>query len=159
MGDGSREEMEARKLLADADKKAAGKGGFLAGVFGGGSSRVDDAIELYCKAANFFKMAKNWSEAGNAFDKAAKLSLTADNKLEAFTKFSDASNCYKKVDANRSLECLKQAVAIQTEMGRFSMAAKTHIRYALGSEICLFLKRVVLCEQIINQSVLVWLAD
>lgn len=125
----SPEELQARKLMAEADKKSSGKsGGFLAGVFGGGSSRIDDAIELYCKAANNFKMAKNWSEAGNAFAKAANLSLGSDNKLEAFQKFSDASNCYKKVDPQRSLECLKQAVAIQTEMGRFTMAAKTHIR-------------------------------
>ncbi|OQV23882.1 Alpha-soluble NSF attachment protein [Hypsibius exemplaris] len=127
----SSEELQARKLLAEAEKKSSGKsGGFMSGIFGGGSSKIDDAIELYCKAANFFKMAKNWGEAGNCFSKAASLSLGADNKLEAFQKFSDASNCYKKVDPARSLECLKQAVAIQTEMGRFTMAAKTHISIA-----------------------------
>lgn len=127
----SPEEQQAMKLFAEAEKKSSGKsGGFFSGVFGGGGSRTDEAIELYCKSANSYKMAKNWGQAGNAFMQAAKLSLTNDSQHEAANKFIDASVCFKKVDANQAIDCLKKAVSIQTEMGRFSMAAKQHITIA-----------------------------
>ncbi|OQV16435.1 Beta-soluble NSF attachment protein [Hypsibius exemplaris] len=133
----SAEEQQAQKLMAEADKKSASATkttGFISGVFGGSSSgKIDDAIELYCKAANIFKMAKNWSDSGTCSLKAAHLYQRINNKLEAFSKFTDASNAFKKNDPQKAIECLKQAVAIQTEMGRFSMAAKTLVSMA---EIC-----------------------
>lgn len=129
-GAASPEEQQGQKYLAEAEKKSQGKTGFLTSVFGSGGSRVDDAIELYCKAANCFKMAKNWGAAGSAFEEAAKLYESSGNKLEASQKFSDASTSFKKVNANRAVDCLKRTVAIQTEMGRFTMAAKTHTSIA-----------------------------
>ena len=125
-------EEQAQKLLAEAEKKiaSAGKTG-LSGLFGGSStSKMDEAVELYCKAANLFKMAKNWNDAAGCFAKAARSYAASGNKHEAFLKFSDASNCFRKVNPARSVECLKEAVAIQTEMGRFAMAAKTLVSRA-----------------------------
>ncbi|XP_055342999.1 alpha-soluble NSF attachment protein-like [Paramacrobiotus metropolitanus] len=128
----SPEEQRGMKLIAEAEKKAgSGKsGGFWSKFAGGGSSKIDEAIDLFCQAANQFKMAKNWSQAGYAFSQAAGLNLQSDNKNEAASKYIDASVCYKKIDANQAIECLKKAVEIQTEMGRFSMAAKQHITIA-----------------------------
>lgn len=87
---------------------------------------MEDACEMYARAANMFKMAKNWSgmdsskymqiqflyvyylcpyfnavyypAAGNAFCQAAKLHMQMQNKLDAATSYVDAGNAYKKAD-------------------------------------------------------------
>lgn len=61
--DNSGKEKEAIQLLADADKRVKSSGSFLGGMFGGGPQKVEEACEMYCRAANMFKMAKNWSGA------------------------------------------------------------------------------------------------
>lgn len=65
--------------------------------FFSGSNRVEDAIECYHRAANMFKMAKNWGKAGQAFCEAATLHARAGSKHDAATMYVDASNCFKKV--------------------------------------------------------------
>lgn len=65
-----------------------------------GSSRVEDAIECYVRAANLFKMAKVWSSAGSAFNEAANLHLRIGSRHEAATNYVDAANCYKKSNVN-----------------------------------------------------------
>ena len=40
--------------------------GFLSSLFGGGSNK-EEALEMYSRAANLFKMAKQWGQAGNTF--------------------------------------------------------------------------------------------
>lgn len=92
----------------------------------GGSSRLEDAVECYQRAANLFKMAKNWSQAGKAFCEAANLHSKAGSRHDAATNYVDASNCYKKTEPHEAVNCLKQAIAIYTDMGRFTMAAKHH---------------------------------
>lgn len=62
-----------------------------------GSNKVDDAIELYHRAANMFKMAKKWQEAGTAFCSAGNLHAQAGSRHDAATNYVDASNCFKKV--------------------------------------------------------------
>ncbi|KAF5924982.1 hypothetical protein HPG69_008657, partial [Diceros bicornis minor] len=53
---------------------------------------------MYTRAANMFKMAKNWSAAGNAFCQAAKLHMQLQSKHDSATSFVDAGNAYKKAD-------------------------------------------------------------
>lgn len=95
-------------------------------IYSGGSNRLDDAIECYTRAANMFKMSKNWSQAGKAFCEAANLHAKSDSRHDAATKYVDASNCYKKTDPNEAVNCLLKAIEIYTDMGRFTMAAKHH---------------------------------
>lgn len=47
-------------FLEEAQKKLKGSTGFLGSIFGGGS-KVDEAIDLYVRAANSFKIAKKWN--------------------------------------------------------------------------------------------------
>lgn len=68
--------------------------------FSGGTNRIDEAIQCYQRAANTFKMAKNWGQAGKAFCEAANLHSKSDSKHDAATNYVDASNCYKKVKFN-----------------------------------------------------------
>lgn len=69
-------------------------------VFISSSNRLEDAVDCYQRAANLFKMAKNWSSAGSAFCEAANLHLRSGSRHEAATNYVDAANCYKKSDIN-----------------------------------------------------------
>ncbi|RZF46430.1 hypothetical protein LSTR_LSTR012505 [Laodelphax striatellus] len=118
-------EQKALQLMADAEKKLTSSKGFLGSLFGG-SSKVEEAVECYQRAANMFKMAKKWGQAGNAFCEAANLHTKAGSRHDAASNFVDAANCYKKSDPNEAVQCLLKAIEIYTDMGRFTMAAKHH---------------------------------
>ncbi|XP_073178391.1 alpha-soluble NSF attachment protein isoform X1 [Lepidochelys kempii] len=122
-------EKEALQLLAEADRKVRGSQSFFAGLFGG-SSRIEEACDIYARAANMFKMVKNWSAAGNAFCQAAQLHLQLQSKHDAATNFVDAGNAFKKADPQEAINCLIRAIEIYTDMGRFTIAAKHHISIA-----------------------------
>ncbi|NXB67914.1 SNAA protein, partial [Struthidea cinerea] len=122
-------EAEAQRLLSEADRKVRGAQSFLGGLFGG-SSRLEEACECYCRAANMFKMAKNWSAAGSAFCRAARLQLQLQSKHDAASNFVDAGNAFKKADPQEAINCLIRAIEIYTDMGRFTIAAKHHISIA-----------------------------
>lgn len=106
--DNTGKEKEAIQLMADADKKVKSSGSFLGGMFGGGHHKVEEACEMYCRAANMFKMAKNWSAAGAAFCKAARLHMQLQNKHDCATSFIDAGNAYKKSDPNGKIHYRSQ---------------------------------------------------
>nr|DBA20657.1 TPA: hypothetical protein GDO54_017417 [Pyxicephalus adspersus] len=127
--DNSGKEKEAMQLLAEAEKKVKSSQSFFSGLFGG-SSKVEEACDLYARAANMFKMVKNWSAAGNAFCQAAQLHLQVQSKHDAATNFVDAGNAFKKSDPQEAINCLLRAIEIYTDMGRFTIAAKHHISIA-----------------------------
>uniref|UniRef100_A0A3B4D9U9 Uncharacterized protein n=1 Tax=Pygocentrus nattereri TaxID=42514 RepID=A0A3B4D9U9_PYGNA len=127
--DNSGKEKEAMALMAEAEKKVKSSQSFFGSLFGG-SSKMEDACEMYGRAANMFKMAKNWSAAGNAFSQAALLHLQIQSKHDAATNFIDAGNAFKKADPQEAINCLNRAIEIYTDMGRFTIAAKHHITIA-----------------------------
>ncbi|XP_019872531.1 alpha-soluble NSF attachment protein [Aethina tumida] len=120
----SSNEQKANQLIAEAEKKVSSRG-FFSSLFGS-SSRVEDAVECYQRAANLYKMSKSWAPAGNAFCEAANLHIRSGARHDAATNFVDAANCYKKSDINEAVKCLLKAIEIYTDMGRFTMAAKHH---------------------------------
>ncbi|XP_005042754.1 PREDICTED: beta-soluble NSF attachment protein [Ficedula albicollis] len=119
--DSAGKEREAVQLMAEAEKRVKGSHSFLRGLFGG-NTRVEEACEMYTRAANMFKIAKNWSAAGNAFCQAAKLHMQLQSKHDSATSFVDAGNAYKKADP--------QGKAAAFGIGRFTIAAKHHITIA-----------------------------
>ncbi|CAG2107247.1 unnamed protein product, partial [Medioppia subpectinata] len=58
-------EAKGNQYLADAQKRLKSSQGFFGGLLGGGS-RQDEAVELYVRAANCFKMAKKWNGRANS---------------------------------------------------------------------------------------------
>ncbi|PNF40615.1 Alpha-soluble NSF attachment protein [Cryptotermes secundus] len=118
-------EQKAMQLMAEAEKKLNSLIGFFGSLFGG-SSKVEEAMECYQRAANMFKMAKKWGAAGNAFCEAASLHAKAGNKHDAATNYVDAANCFKKSDPNEAVNSLLKVIEIYTDMGRFTMVAKHH---------------------------------
>ncbi|KAF4073177.1 hypothetical protein AMELA_G00255960 [Ameiurus melas] len=127
--DYSGKEKEAMALVAEADKKTRITGS-LFGTFFGSASKAEEACDMYTRAANMFKMAKNWNAAGDAFCKAAKVHLKTQSKHNAAVSFIDAGNAYKKADPQEAIKCLGRAIDIYTDMGRFTIAAKHHITVA-----------------------------
>ncbi|XP_028979127.1 N-ethylmaleimide-sensitive factor attachment protein, alpha b [Esox lucius] len=127
--DNSGKEKEASALMAEAEKKLKSSQSFFGALFGG-SSKVEEACDMYARAANMYKMAKNWSAAGNAFCQAARLHLQVQSKHDAATNFIDAGNAFKKADPQEAINCLNRAIEIYTDMGRFTIAAKHHISIA-----------------------------
>ncbi|KAJ7365416.1 hypothetical protein OS493_005523 [Desmophyllum pertusum] len=122
-------EEKAIDLIAQAERKVKSSQGFLGGLFGG-SSKLEDAAELYISAGNMFKMAQKWSAAGTAFMEAAQLQINLQSKHEAGQRYVDAGNCFKKTDVEEAARAFEMAINIYTDMGRFTMAAKHHITVA-----------------------------
>ncbi|KAL0866390.1 hypothetical protein Bca101_045508 [Brassica carinata] len=97
------------------------------GIFG---SKYEDAANLLEKAANSYKLAKSWDQAGKAYLKLADCHLKSDSKHDAANAYAEAANCYKKVDTNvmvlyaEAASCLERAVNIFCETGRLNMAAR-----------------------------------
>ncbi|XP_076064935.1 alpha-soluble NSF attachment protein [Oratosquilla oratoria] len=118
-------ERKAQQLMAEAERKLTSSKGFFGSLFGG-STKVDEAVDLYLQAANKFKMAKKWGSAGHAFTELANLHQKAGSRLDAATNFVEAGNCYKKTDPNESVNSLLKAIEIYTDMGKFTVAAKHH---------------------------------
>uniref|UniRef100_A0AAQ4NV51 N-ethylmaleimide-sensitive factor attachment protein, alpha b n=1 Tax=Gasterosteus aculeatus aculeatus TaxID=481459 RepID=A0AAQ4NV51_GASAC len=127
--DNSGKEKEAMALVAEAEKKMKSSQSFFGAMFGG-SSKTEEACDMYVRAANMYKMAKNWCAAGNAFSQAAHLHLQMQSKHDAATNFIDAGNAFKKADPQEAINCLNRAIEIYTDMGRFTIAAKHHITIA-----------------------------
>ncbi|EFN79607.1 Soluble NSF attachment protein [Harpegnathos saltator] len=118
-------EQKALQLVAEAERKLSSSRSFFGSLFGS-SSKVEEAVECYHRAANMFKMAKKWSSAGKAFYDAADLHAKAGSRHDAANNYVDAANCFKKSDTNEAISCLLKAIEIYTDMGRFTMAAKHH---------------------------------
>ncbi|KAI8619527.1 soluble NSF attachment protein [Chytriomyces sp. MP71] len=117
---------EARRYIAEAEKKAAQP----AGWFGLGGPKLDEAADLYQKAGNTFKLNKQWKESGDAYQSGANLLLRMGEKDEASTAFINAAKSYKKSNPLESISALNSAVAILIEKGRFSAAASNQKQIA-----------------------------
>uniref|UniRef100_A0AAQ5YKX4 N-ethylmaleimide-sensitive factor attachment protein, alpha b n=2 Tax=Amphiprion TaxID=80969 RepID=A0AAQ5YKX4_AMPOC len=70
--DNSGKEKEATALMAEAEKKMKSSQSFFGALFGG-SSKMEEACDLYVRAANMYKMAKNWCEAINCLNRAIEI--------------------------------------------------------------------------------------
>lgn len=118
-------EAKAAALVAEAKKKMTSSKGFFSSLFGGGGGS-DEALEMLARAANLYKMAKKWGEAGKTFSSIAQHHVKAGSKHDAATNLVDAANCYRKTDPKEATATFQKAIDIYTEMGRFTIAAKHH---------------------------------
>jgi alpha-soluble NSF attachment protein len=87
-------------------------------------NKFEDALALFEKAANKYKMTKNYKEAGDTYMKMVQCHVKLNSKYDAASAYYDASQMYRKVDPKLAIDALQQAIAVQTELGKFSTAAK-----------------------------------
>jgi hypothetical protein len=109
------QEKKAKEFLAQAEKKIKSSQSFFGGLFGG-AAKMEDAADLYVRAANTFKVAKKWREAGDAFCLAADVHMKLDVKHEAGSVLVEAGQVLKREDPKRAVDCYLQAAEIYTDM-------------------------------------------
>uniref|UniRef100_A0A3Q3GV52 NSF attachment protein beta n=1 Tax=Labrus bergylta TaxID=56723 RepID=A0A3Q3GV52_9LABR len=146
--DNSGKEKEAIQLMADADKKVKSSGSFLGGMFGGGPHKVEEACEMYCRAANMFKMAKNWSEAIKCFNAAVdiytdmgRFTIAAKHHIsiaeiyeselvdieKAIAHYEQAADYYKGEESNSSAnKCLLKVGAYCAQLEQYQKAIEIY---------------------------------
>ncbi|KAL6581265.1 hypothetical protein OROMI_007188 [Orobanche minor] len=103
-------------LEKKADKKLKGWGIF--------SSKYEDAADLFDKAANAFKIAKSWDQAGAVYIKLADCHLNLESKHEAASAYADAAHSFKKTNITESIFCLERSASLFLEIGRLNMTAR-----------------------------------
>ena len=119
-------EQKAHQLVEEARGKLRGtSSGFFSFIFGG-SSKEEEGLEMMGRAANLYKMSKNWGKAGSTFTMIGEHHAKKGSKHDAATSFVEAANCFKKTDHKEASESLLKAIDIYTDMGRFTIAAKHH---------------------------------
>uniref|UniRef100_A0A3B3RJL1 NSF attachment protein beta n=1 Tax=Paramormyrops kingsleyae TaxID=1676925 RepID=A0A3B3RJL1_9TELE len=145
--DNSGKEKEAIQLMAEADKKVKSSSSFLGGMFGG-NHKVEEACEMYARAANMFKMAKNWSEAINClnaaidiytdmgrFTIAAKHHITIAEVYEselvdiekAIAHYEQAADYYKGEESNSSAnKCLLKVASYSAQLEQYQKAIEIY---------------------------------
>ncbi|PRT56102.1 putative vesicular-fusion protein sec17 [Wickerhamiella sorbophila] len=115
--------MDPQALLAQADKKATTTGGFFTKVFGGSSFQLEEAADLYIQAANGFRLNKDQTAAGKAFEKAATVQKQTDLKDDAANTLVEAYKSYRQVDPEQAVRVLDEAIHLFTLRGQFRRAA------------------------------------
>ncbi|XP_059689145.1 alpha-soluble NSF attachment protein isoform X3 [Gavia stellata] len=140
-------EKEALQLLAEADKKVRGSQSFFAGLFGG-SSRIEEACDIYARAANMFKMAKNWSEAINCLIRAIEIytdmgrfTIAAKHHIsiaeiyetelvdieKAIAHYEQAADYYKGEESNSSAnKCLLKVATYAAQLEQYQKAVEIY---------------------------------
>jgi len=88
------------------------------------NTKFDDAAELYKKAANIFKLAKEYDKAGDAFLRAADCYVKLNSKHEVAMCYMSAAAILRKSNVPESIKCFKIGIEFYLDEGRFAMAAK-----------------------------------
>jgi alpha-soluble NSF attachment protein len=107
----------AQETSAQAEKKL--KPGLFGKMFSNKVDRMEEAAELFKQAANYFRLAKDYSSSARAFLRCADL-LPDD----AAQYFSEAANVVRKVNTGEAVTYYNKAVEILARSGRIGMAAK-----------------------------------
>lgn len=92
-------------------------------VFTGGP-KIDDAQELYQKAANQFKLAHEWNDAADSYVQFAFCSQKLGMASEEAQGYIEAANCLRKVSPESSVEWFQKGIEIYSNSGRYQQAAK-----------------------------------
>ena len=97
--------------------------GFLKKMFGASESdRLEESRELWEKAANSYKMADAFAEAGHCYDMCAEIERKTEGMPSNY--MSEALNCYKKCDPDKYIELSEKSVLAFCKEGRISQAAR-----------------------------------
>jgi len=117
------------ELCRDAESKLTGWS-----LFTSKRDKMEEAADIYIKAANQYKIAKKWSAAGQAFSKAAELNLQVSHgSYTGASNYVNAAQCYQKENKGEAVKCFKAAVKLFLDDGKLGTAAK-HMKSI--AEIC-----------------------
>lgn len=107
--------------MAEAKATLAKKTWFSSGT----EQKNEDAAELYQKAANAFKVGSYFTEAGDAYAKAAAIYKgSLKNGIEASKCMTESGHCYKKVDPQKAVNTYRESITMLCDAGRLTQAAR-----------------------------------
>jgi len=120
-------DVQKAKELVDKAEATMKKWVYISG------DKWEDSLAMFEKAANLYKMSKQWEEAGQCFIKSVTCHYKLGSKYEAATAYQNAANCFRKDNKTEAINAMQSAISIFTEIGRFSTAAKLEKELA---ELC-----------------------
>jgi len=105
--------------LKQAEKKLSGFSLFT-------QSRKEEAVELLDKASAQFKITRDWKKAGDAYIRAAEISMQLKNEMEAATFYLNAAKVFKNISSTDSIVAYTKCAMMHSDNNRFSSAAKMY---------------------------------
>eukprot|EP01127_Copromyxa_protea_P007179 TRINITY_DN17094_c0_g1_i1.p1 TRINITY_DN17094_c0_g1~~TRINITY_DN17094_c0_g1_i1.p1 ORF type:complete len:292 (+),score=88.98 TRINITY_DN17094_c0_g1_i1:18-893(+) len=113
-------EAKGDELYKEAEAKLTGWGWFTSK-----RDKMEEAADLFIKAANQYKIAKKWSKAGKAFSRASEINLEVSHgTYTAAANYVNAATCYHKENKSEAINCYRSAVKLFLEDGKLGTAAK-----------------------------------
>jgi alpha-soluble NSF attachment protein len=110
----------ARAKMQEGEGKLKG-GGFLSFLSG---PKYDEASELFQQAANQFKLAKQWTDAAEAFSRCAYCAQKSGSPVEEAQFLVEAGKVTQKVSTADAVPHFERAITIFNANGRFQNSAK-----------------------------------
>jgi len=119
-GDGTpgKPQTKGDALVAEAENK------LKSFSFFNSSSKYEDAVEIYDKAAAQYKIQKEWDQAAECYVRAAELSEKLKNIHEACNHYVNAAKAFKNTNLKESIKMYNIAVSLHLDSNRMSTAAK-----------------------------------
>jgi alpha-soluble NSF attachment protein len=101
-----------------------GGGGFLSKIGFGKSKeeKLEDAWDLYEKAANNYKLGDDFLNAGHCYEKCAEIERLTDGVASNYMQ--ESLSCYKKADPGKYAMMVDSAVQSLCWEGKISQAAR-----------------------------------
>jgi alpha-soluble NSF attachment protein len=112
-------EMAKADAAMSEGHKALNVSGF-ASFFAGKMDKYENAVAHFLKAGNSYKVAKAWTEAGDAFTQAADCYQKMEQFYDAAGKLKEAGECFKKVNAQACVNSWRQAISVYQEAGKWN---------------------------------------
>lgn len=108
-------------FLSEAKSTLAKKTWFASAA----EQKHEDAAELYKKAANAFKVGGFFTDAGDAYGRAAVIFQDKlANGMEASKSLTESGHCYKKSDPKKAIAAYRESISMLCDAGRLSQAAR-----------------------------------
>lgn len=112
---------KAQEYIKQAEKKLKPS---LSNLFKPKEEQLEDAAELYIKAANSYKIIRDYDEAVKAYVLASECSLNSHNQYDAATALVDAAKTIHNEKLELSINYYGQAIEIFLDEGKFNIVAK-----------------------------------
>lgn len=110
--------------------------GILQAISGGGNDglskddRLEEAAEMFERAANKFKLLKKWRQAGDALLRSGDCyARHSEMGFESGNKYAEAGSAYKNEDVSLAIQALRRAAVVSTEVEgaiNFQVCVSTH---------------------------------
>jgi len=93
-------------------------------AFFGGTSKHEEAGEMYMKAGNFYKIDKLWPQAAAAYEKAAASFRKAESAHDVVNAMGEAANSFRKFSIADAVRLLTDMLVLEVDAGHLQAAAR-----------------------------------